>query len=137
MIIENPEYREETTHDDWGDDTSQVSVVLPKGLPGKRGATILMVSNLKYFLEMFAPDNDERYFRPYEILAELEKRVMEDAINGEIETTYLIDYKRPGPMVETAYIIFDFSHFEVNTETEPDENYRSLYIYFEYTGSAS
>jgi len=44
-----PEYREETTHHDWRDDTS-VSIVLPKGLPGKYGATILMVSNLKYFL---------------------------------------------------------------------------------------
>ena len=62
---------------------------------------------------------------------------MEDAINGEIATSYLVDYKRPGPGVETAYVIFDFSHFEVNTETEPDENYRSLYIYFEFTSSAS
>ena len=136
MIIENPEYREETTHYDWGDDTS-ASIVLPKGLPGKHGATIMMVSNQKYFLEMFTPDNDEQYLRPYEILAELEKQVMVDAINGEIATSYLVDYKRPDPMAESAYIIFDFSHFEVNTETEPDENYRSLYIYFEYTGSAS
>ena len=136
MIIENPEYREETTHYEWGDDTS-VSIVLPKGLPGKHGVTILVVSNLKYFLEMFTLGDYDRYFRPYEILAELEKQVMEDAINGEIANTYLVDYKRPGPWVETAYVIFDFSHFEVNTETEPDENYRSLYIYFEYTGSAS
>ena len=136
MIIENPEYREEVTHTEWGDDTS-LSIVLPKGLPGKHGATILMVSNLKYFLEMFTLGDDDRYFRPYEILAELEKQVMEDALNGEIANTYLVDYKRPGPGVETAYVIFDFSHFEVNTETEPDENYRSLYIYFEYTGSAS
>ena len=86
MKIENPEFREVTTQYDWGDDTS-VSIVLPKGLPGKRGATILMVSNLKYFLEMFTPDNDERYLRPYEILAELEKQVMEDAFNGEIANT--------------------------------------------------
>ena len=86
---------------------------------------------------MFTLGDYDRYFRPYEILAELEKQVMEDAINGEIANTYLVDYKRPGPWVETAYVIFDFSHFEVNTETEPDENYRSLYIYFEYTGSAS
>ena len=136
MIIENPEYREESTHTEWGDDTHEYAV-LPNGLPGKRGATILMVSNLKYFLEMFTPDNDERYLRPYEILAELEKQVTGDATNGEIATTYLINYKRPDPYAETAYIIFDFSHFEVNTETEPDENYRSLYIYFEYTGSAS
>ena len=134
MIIENPEYREETTQYEWGDDTS-VSIVLPKGLPGKHGVTILVVSNLKYFLEMFTLGDYDRYFRPYEILAELEKQVMEDVLSGEIATTYLVDYKRD-PMSD-GDVIFDFSHFEVNTETEPDENYRSLYIYFEYTGSAS
>ena len=134
MIIENPEYREETTQYEWGDDTS-VSIVLPKGLPGKHGVTILVVSNLKYFLEMFTLGDYDRYFRPYEILADLEKQVMEDALNGEIAPSYLASYKRD-PMLD-GDVIFDFSHFEVNTETEPDENYRSLYIYFEYTGSAS
>lgn len=134
MIIENPEYREKTTQYEWGDDTS-VSIVLPKGLPGKHGVTILVVSNLKYFLEMFTLGDYDRYFRPYEILAELEKQVMEDALNGEIAPSYLASYKRD-PMSD-GDVIFDFSHFEVNTETEPDENYRSLYIYFEYTGSAS
>jgi hypothetical protein len=68
-------------------------------------------------------------------LAELEKQVMEGAFYGVIEPTYLVSYKRD-PMSD-GDVIFDFSHFEVNTETEPDENYRSLYIYFEYTGSAS
>jgi len=134
MIIENPEYREETTQYEWGDDTS-VSIVLPKGLPGKHGVTILVVSNLKYFLEMFTLGDYDRYFRPYEILANLEKQVMEDALNGEIAPSYLASYKRD-PMSD-GDVIFDFSHFEVNVETEPDENYRSLYIYFEYTGSAS
>ena len=52
MIIENPETKVDTTHYEWGDDDS-VSIVLPEGLPGERGAIILMVSNLKYFLEMF------------------------------------------------------------------------------------
>jgi len=134
MTIENPEYREGSIHYDWGDDTS-ASIVLPKGLPGKHGATILMVSNLKYFLEMFTLGDYDRYLRPYEILADLEKQVMEDALNGEIAPTYLAGYKRD-PMSDSD-VVFDFSHFEVNVETEPDENYRSLYIFFEYTGSAS
>ncbi|MBR4651485.1 MAG: hypothetical protein IKO82_07035 [Prevotella sp.] len=136
MIIENPEMREEITHHEWGDETVN-HMVIPKGLPGKHGATILMVGNMKYFLEMFTPEDTDYYLRPYEILAELEKQVMEDALNGEIEYTYAIEYKREGPGVEMGFIIFDFSHFEVNTETEPDENYRSLYIYFDYTCSAS
>lgn len=136
MIIENPEYIMATSLD--GEVVDQPgTVILPKGLPGKNGATIFMVSNMKYFLEMYVNGDNDRYLRPYEILADLERQVMEDAITGEISYTYLVDYKRPGPGGETAYIIFDFSHFEVNTETEPDEKYRSLYIYFEYTGSAS
>ncbi len=134
MIIEDPELREETTHYSWGDDTDYY-VVLPQGLPGKHGVTILMVSNLNYFLEMFTLGDYDRYFRPYEILAELEKRVMEDVLGGVLETSYLVSYKR-NPKFD-GDVIFEFSHFEVNTETEPDENYRSLYIYFEYTGSAS
>ena len=134
MIIDNPETRVETTHYEWGDDTS-VSIVLPKGLPGKYGATILMVSNLKYFLEMFTSDDHDYYLRPYEILAGLEKQVMEDVVKGEIAPTYFSSYKR-NPMSD-GDVVFDFSHLEVNTETEPDENYRSLYIYYEYTGSAS
>ena len=134
MIIEKPEYREKTTHYKWSDETL-VSIVLPKGTPGKHGATILMVSNMKYFLEMFTLGDYDRYLYPYEILADLEKQVMKDAINGEIATSYLTSYKRD-PMSD-GDVIFDFSHFEVNTETEPDENYRSLYIYLEYTGSVS
>jgi hypothetical protein len=134
MIIENPEYIMGTSIDGRGPE-QPVSVVLPKGLPGKNGAMILMVSNLKYFLEMFTLGDYNRYFRPYEILADLEKQVMEDAIKGEIASGYFASYKR-APMSD-GEVIFDFSHFEVNTETEPDENYRSLYIYFEYTGSAS
>ncbi len=136
MKIENPEYiNEPSPYEDGEEET--VSVVLPKGLPGKRGAKILMVSNLKYFLEMYTPDDDVRYVLPYEILAELEKQVMKDVAKGEVACSYMIDYRRPDQWSETAYIIFEFSHFEVNTETEPDENYRSLYIYFDYTCSAT
>ena len=135
MIIENPEFKKDvTTHFDFGEDIDRW-VVLPKGLLGKYGATIVMLTNLKYFLEMFSFDDRERYLSPYEILANLEEKVRKDMASGEIETTYLISYKR-SPMSD-GDVLFDFSHFEVNTETEPDESYRSLYIYFEYSGSAS
>ena len=132
MVIDT-EYREEVVHYEYGDKTTEY-VVLPKGLPGKNGVTVLMLSNLKYFLEMFTL-NDDRYLRPYEILAGLEERVMRDAISGEIDYAYLISYKRD-PLAD-GEVIFTFSHFEVNSETEPDESYRSLYIYFEYNGSVS
>lgn len=134
MKIENLEYIVATSSDG---EEQPGSVTLPKGLPGKHGATILMVSNLKYFLEMYANADNSRYLHPYEILAELEKQVMEDAVKGVIEYSYMVEYKRSGPGVESAFILFDFSHLEVNAETEPDENYRSLYIYYEFTGSAS
>ena len=136
MKIENPEYIKEHVAYPWGEETDQiVSVVLPKGLPGKHGVCIVMLSNLKYFLEMFTLGDSERYLGPYEILAKLEERVREDMQGGEIETSFLIGYKRD-PMAD-GDVIFEFSHFEVNTDTEPDKNYHSLYIYFEYTGSAS
>jgi len=135
MIIEQPECKKELSSSLWGEEEIVTSIVLPKGLPGKHGAVMLMLSNLKYFLEMFTLDDRERYLSPYEILANLEKRIREDMVGGEIEPAYLIGYKRD-PMCD-GEVIFEFSHFEVNTETEPDENYRSLYIYFEYTGSAS
>ena len=134
MKIENPEVKEVTTQYSWGEETEKY-VVLPQGVPGKYGVTIVMLSNLKYFLEMFTTGDPERYLGPYEILAKLEERVREDMQGGKIETSYLIGYKRE-PMSD-GDVIFDFSHFEVNTDTEPDKNYHSLYIYFEYTGSVS
>ena len=133
MIIENPEFKEEITHLDIGDYTDSY-VVLPKDLPGKHGAAILMLTNLKYFLEMYTLDDRECFLGPYEILAELEERVHNGIATGEIGTNYMIDFKRASE--NSGVVTFDFSHFEVNTETEPDENYRSLYIYFEYSGSA-
>lgn len=134
MTIENPEFKDVTTKIECGEYTS-CYVVIPKGLPGKHGVSILILNNLKYFLEMFTLGDTERYLSPYEILAKLEERVREDMEGGKIETIYLVGYKRD-PMTD-GDVIFEFSHFEVNTETEPDENYRSLYIYFDYTGSAS
>lgn len=134
MKIENPEFTEVTTQCDWGEQKDEY-VILPKGLPGKYGVTIVMLSNLKYFLEMFTLNDSERYLSPYEILAKLEKYVREDMQSGKILTDYLVGYKRD-PMAD-GEVFFDFSHYEVNSDTEPDTNYHSLYIYFEYTGSAS
>lgn len=134
MIIENPEYREEVTHYSWGDHTD-VHVVLPKGMPSENGAIIVMINNLDYFMQTFGFDGDAvRFLRPYEILADLEERVLDDVLGkGEIETSYLVSYKRKGE----GDAIFLFSCFEVNSESEPDERYRSLYINFEFNGSVS
>lgn len=130
MIIKT-EYKEEATHNEWGDHTS-ASIVFPKELPGKNGAIIVMVKNLKYFLEMYAPGYYDHYQRPYEILTELDDKVRADACNGKMSTYYWIDYKSIDPTVEDDSIGFKFSHFEVNSETEPDEDFRSLYVIFEF-----
>lgn len=136
MKIENPEYIMGTSYYDENEKVPE-SVVLPKERPGEYGATVVMLSNLKYFLEMFGANDDKRFFRPYEILAELEKQVRNDAIEGKIAYEYFIDYKRPHPLAEPAGAILLFSHFEVNTDTEPDERYRSLYIYYEFITTAA
>ena len=134
MIIENPEFKEVTIQYSWGDQKEKL-VVPPKGVPGKHGVVIVMLDNLKYFLEMFTLEDRERYLSPYEILAELEERVREDIERGGIQTCYLVGYKRD--LGYDGDVIFLFSCFEVNVESEPDENYRSLYINFEFNGSAS
>ena len=134
MKIENLEYKKVTTQHDWGVETDEF-VVLPKDLPGEHGATIVMLSNLDYFLEMFTLGDRERYLGPYEILANLEERVREDMQGGLIKRGYLIGYKRE-PMSD-GDVMFNFSHFETNADTEPDKDYHSLYIYFEYSGSVS
>lgn len=135
MKIESSGIREITTHDQWGDDTREY-IMLPKGLPGPQGAFLLKVTNLDYFMQMFNFYGEDRYARPYEILARLEKQVMEDVFEHVgIKPSYLPSYKR-----DTRYdgeVFFEFSHFEDNSESEPDKRYRSLYIYFEYTGSVS
>ncbi|MBE6288962.1 MAG: hypothetical protein E7100_01795 [Bacteroidaceae bacterium] len=133
MRIETPEYREILTTDCFGE-YRETHYLLPTGLPGKNGAVILMLANLKYFLEMCATRN-ERNLQPYEILARFQDELMQDVQRGEIAENYMVSYKRD-PRFD-GEVLFDFSHFEINTETEPDENYRSLYIYYEFTGSVS
>ncbi|MBO6253339.1 MAG: hypothetical protein ILA03_08290 [Bacteroidaceae bacterium] len=135
MQVESSGTKKITTHDQWGDFTTEY-IMLPKGLPGSKGAFLLKVTNLDYFMQMFNFYGEDRYARPYEILARLEKQVMDDVFEHVgIEYDYSASYKRDKH--SDGDVIFSFSHFEDNSETEPDERYRSLYIYFEYTGSAS
>lgn len=134
MQIESSGIKEITTHNQWGDDTRKY-IMLPKGLPGPQGDFLLKVTNFDYFMQMFNFYGQDRYARPYEILARLEKRVMDDVFaHVGVEFVYYASYWRKPSDGE---VIFEFSHFEDNSETEPDERYRSLYIYFEYTGSVS
>lgn len=136
MKIESSGTQEITTHTKWGDETREY-IMLPEGLPGPKGAFILMITNLEYFMQMFNFYGEtDRYAGPYEILARLEKRVMDDVFEHVgIKNAYLASYKRN--TMSDGDVIFNFSHFEDNSEKEPDERYRSLYIYFEYTGSVS
>lgn len=136
MKIESSGIQEITTHTKWGDDTREY-IMLPKGLPGPKGAFILMITNLEYFMQMFNFYGETDYYAgPYEILARLEKQVMDDVFEHVgINYAYYASYKRN--TMSDGDVVFEFSHFEDNSEKEPDVRYRSLYIYFEYTGSAS
>lgn len=136
MKIESSGIQKITTHFEWGDDTKEY-IMLPEGVPGPVGAFILKITNMDYFIEMYNfYGESNRFAGPYEILARLEKRVMDDVFEHVgIESAYLTSYKRNTK--SNGEVIFEFSHFEDNSENEPDERYRSLYIYFEYTGSVS
>ena len=70
------------------------------------------------------------YRRAYDILHELDKRVLEELEAGEFSSWIDIEYKEGG------WAFFEFSHFEVDLR-EPDSQYRTLYVVYRYDTTAS
>lgn len=99
-------------------------------------AVVTKVTNLDYFLAMFSNMRSPNYRRPYDILADLDKKIIEiiDGANAsgiaDLPTSWLIPYYDDG------YAIFDFSNMEVD-KREPDARYRTLYICYEFISTAS
>ena len=106
------------------------TVRLPKELEGfKGGSMILKIEDMDRFIDTFCSRNTY-YRRAYDILHELDKRVLESLEAGEFQTWIDIDYKDGG----SAF--FEFSHFEVDLR-EPDSQYRTLYVVYRYDTTAS
>ena len=95
----------------------------------KGGSMILKLEDMDRFIDTFC-SRDTRYRRAYDILHELDKRVLESLEAGEFQAWIDIDYKDGG----SAF--FEFSHFEVDLR-EPDSQYRTLYVVYRYDTTAS
>lgn len=110
------------------DEGGQVS--LPEELQNFKGSSmVLKIEDMDRLVDTLC-SRDTNYRRAYDILAELDKRVLEDLEAGEFQTWIDIDYKDGG----SAF--FEFSHFECDLR-EPDENYRTLYVVYRYDTTAS
>lgn len=101
---------------------------------------VAKVTNIEHFLNMFSSVRNPQYRRPYEILADLDKKIIDaldsqagvigDGHNGKLPAEILIPYKDGGDAV------FKFSHFEVD-ESEPDASYRTAFVCFEFNTTVS
>ena len=105
-------------------------VTLPKELEGFRGGSmILKIEDMDRFVDTFCSRNTY-YRRAYDILAELDKHVLESLEDGAFPQWTDVEYKDGG------WANFEFSHFEVDLR-EPDSQYRTLYVVYRYDTTAS
>lgn len=101
---------------------------------------VAKVTNLEFFLNMFSGVRNPDYRRPYEILADLDKLILDsldtqaeelgDGNNGKLPAEIHIPYKEGGDA------IFNFSHFEID-ESEPDASYRTAFVCYEFNTTVS
>ena len=106
------------------------TVRLPKELEDFKGSSmILKLEDMDRFIDTFCSRNTY-YRRAYDILHELDKRVLEDLEAGEFSSWIDVEYKDGG------WAYFEFSHFEVDLR-EPDSQYRTLYVVYRYDTTAS
>lgn len=115
---------------EYDEDDNPISVSLPKELEGSKGHNmILKIMDMDRFIDTFS-SRDTYYRRAFPILAELDERVLDSLECNQFETWELVSYKEDGDAM------FEFSHFEVNTN-EPDNNYRTLYVVYRYDTTIS
>ena len=115
---------------DYDEEGNATSAHLPKELEGfKGGSMILKIEDMDRFVDTFS-SRSTYYRRAFSILAELDGRVLESLECNQFETWELVSYKEDGDAM------FEFSHFEVNTN-EPDNDYRTLYVVYRYDTTIS
>ena len=108
----------------------ETTVSLPKELEGfKGGSMILKIEDMDRFVDTFCSRNTY-YRRAYDILAELDKHVLESLEEGAFPQWTDVEYKDGG------WAYFEFSHFEADLR-EPDSQFRTLYVVYRYDTTAS
>lgn len=115
---------------EFDEEGNAISAHLPKELEGfKGGSMILKIEDMDRFIDTFSSRNTH-YRRAFPILAELDERVLDSLECNQFGTWELVSYKLDGDAM------FEFSHFEVNTN-EPDNDYRTLYVVYRYDTTIS
>ena len=113
------------------EDGSRYALVsMPEELRDFKGHNmVLKIMDMDRFIDTFSSRNTY-YRRAYSILNELDQHVLESLECNEFEPWEMIEYKDGGDAM------FEFSHFEVNTN-EPDNQYRTLYVVYRYDTTVS
>ncbi len=107
-----------------------ISYLLPEELKTSHiKYIVLKIDNIDYFVDVFSEINNHDK-RAYKILAELDKEVILCVDNKKFPNTVFIPYN------ENADALFGFSHFEMDM-SEPEADYRTLYVVYSYFYSVS
>ena len=131
-IYEYPSFRGISNEDEevGENEFPEITITLPKELQGfKGGSMILKIEDMDRFVDTFCSRNTY-YRRAYDILAELDKKILECLEDGEFPLWTDVEYK------DWGFANFEFSHFEVDLR-EPDSQYRTLYVVYRYDCTAS
>lgn len=116
----------EDEFDEW-----DANVALPPELEDCKytDSMVLIIKDMERLVDTFDSGTlDCR--RAYDILADLDKRVLVSLKTGVFKEWIHIPYSAGG------VAMFQFSHFEVNL-SEPDPQFRTLYVVYRYDTSAS
>ncbi len=111
-------------------DGNPQSVWLPEELKGvKTEHVVLKVIDMWRVMETFC-GLDSRYKRAFALLSEVESEMVEGFKSEKLPLWINPDYKDGG------VAMFTFSHFELDTD-EPNDEFRTLYVVYEYDTTAS
>lgn len=107
---------------------------LPDELKNFKGRDIVVrVDDMERFTDTFSSLDTANYKRAFEILAELDKRVLDVyAETGKFPSDPWISFKKYDGDGDA---IFEFSHFEIDTR-DPDSEFSTLYVVYGYITTA-
>ncbi len=121
-------YAADYDEEEWEKNENEEPMVsLPEELLHKKFYRIILrVLDADYILETF-PWGHRYNISGYDILAKLEKEVMgyED---GLFPSMPMVPYN------SESDVVFEFSHFEINTE-DPDASYHTLYVFYQFSNT--
>lgn len=109
------------------------SVRLPQELEAyKKNYVVLLVKKMTRLIERCSDISTDRS-RPYDVMAQLDRLVVECMPSGIFPASPIINTDEKTSLSVFAQFPFEFSHFEID-EQEPDPNFRTIYVVYDYCG---